>query len=377
MLFRIKEAFLLLSLSVSPVQGRAIRRRLASDTDIIGALDEQLSQGIDYPRFTLTANSIVNEGNLFSDAGESFEIDVVLTEPSVSQTSSFSVDGGPPTSVQMNSKFFISDQDNDGNQSKDFSILYVDEEQGSVSGLVQKDGVLFQLEQRRGGSTVVSEVKDYEPPKDWECTEAHDSPKPEPIALTDPNADRGGRRLDQSHDQSHTHHHHHSHGDHNTLKLGSASESIFSQVSGIDPNILKNRRRLYATDDYPKKWSYQVDLYIEIDQNLVDQHDDVDKVNMPNTIAYVNALITASSSVYEREVDTHLHVMHIAKTNIYDGSSSTSEALSVMMNTYSESNWHFSDPITGETPDLHHGIFGRSMGGGVAYLNAVCDSQYG
>eukprot|EP00956_Cyclotella_meneghiniana_P036100 scaffold121425_cov36-Cyclotella_meneghiniana.AAC.1 len=131
-MFCIKAAFLLLSLSaVSPVQSRASRRRLTSDTNIIGALHEQLSQGIDHPRFTLTANSIPNEGNLFTNADESFEIDVVLTDPSVSQSSSFSVDGGPPTSVQTKAKFFISDQDHDGNQSKDFSILHVDEEQGS------------------------------------------------------------------------------------------------------------------------------------------------------------------------------------------------------------------------------------------------------
>eukprot|EP00956_Cyclotella_meneghiniana_P008836 scaffold12106_cov56-Cyclotella_meneghiniana.AAC.2 len=107
----------------------------------------------------------------------------------------------------------------------------------------------------------------------------------------DPTVDRGARRLDHSHDRSRNHshdhsheHHHHSHGDHKTLKLGSISESIFSHVSGIDPNILKNRRRVYATDNYPKKWSYRVDLYIEIDQAFVDRHD-VDKVNMPNTIA--------------------------------------------------------------------------------------------
>ena len=159
--------------------------------------------------------------------------------------------------------------------------------------------MLFKLEQRRGGFTFVSEVRDYKPPEDWECTEAHESPEPEPIALMDPTVDRGARRLDhshdrshnQSHDHSHEHHrHHHSHGDYKTLKLGSTSESIFSHVSGIDSNILKNRRRVYATDNYPKKWSYQVDLYIEIDQALVDRHD-VDKVNMPNTIPYVNALI--------------------------------------------------------------------------------------
>lgn len=99
---------------------------------------------------------------------------------------------------------------------------------------------------------------------------------------------------------------------------------------------------------------------------------------MPNTINYVNALITAASSVYEREVDTHLHVLHIAKTTIYDGQTTTSGALDIMMNQYSNANaWHYTDSVTGETPDLHHAILGRSLGGGVAYVSAICNSQYG
>lgn len=72
----------------------------------------------------------------------------------------------------------------------------------------------------------------------------------------------------------------------------------------------------------------KVDLYIEVDYDLVQNHD-TDTVNMPNTINYVNALVTAVSryvnqttsllvfqwiwslftdlccSIYEREVDTH------------------------------------------------------------------------
>lgn len=73
-----------------------------------------------------------------------------------------------------------------------------------------------------------------------------------------------------------------------------------------------------------------------------------------------------------------MHVIHIAKTTIYDNQSQTSGALDVMMSRYSNSNaWHYIDSATGHTPDLHHGIFYKSMGGGIAYLTAVCDSGYG
>ncbi|KAL7517715.1 hypothetical protein ACHAWX_002611 [Stephanocyclus meneghinianus] len=352
------------------------RRRLAPHMSIINALNEQLASGIEHPRFTLTAD-FSDGGGLFTSV-EQVEVDVVLTQPSVGQSTSFSVDGGASSSVQTTSKFFVSDQIANETLSRHFAILSVDDDEGLVSGLVQKDGKLFKLEQRQGGSTFVTEVN-YEPPKDWKCTVVHDHP--DPIAM-DP-ADPDGRRLTEvhddehhHHDRDHTHHDHHLHHqtiNHRNMNLG----DILAQLGTINRNVLRNRRRLYATDTFPNKWSYQVDLYIEIDGALVKKHDPNDAVNMPNTIAYVNALITAASSIYEREVDTHLHVLHIAKTTLYDGQTSTSGALDVMYNQYSSQSWHYVDPITGESPDLHHAILYRSIGGGIAYLGTVCDSDYG
>eukprot|EP00804_Cyclotella_cryptica_P019493 CCRYP_006643-RF/>CCRYP_006643-RF protein AED:0.13 eAED:0.13 QI:170/0.76/0.85/1/0.61/0.71/14/191/939 len=342
------------------------RRRLTPDVSIINALNEQLAIGVEHPRFTLTAD-FSSGGGLFQSA-EQVEIDVVLTKPSVSQSTSFSVDGGMSTSVQTTSKIFVSDQIANETLTKQFAILTVDESKGLVSGLVQKDGKLLKLEQRQGGPTFVTEVN-YDPPKDWECTVVPD--RPDPVAK-DP-ADPDGRRLNEKHDhenhQDHDHAHHHHH---HTLNLSDAqNKDIFAHLGNINRNVLRNRRRLYATDTFPNKWSYQVDLYIEIDGGLVLKHDPNDAVNMPNTIAYVNALITAASSVYEKEVDTH------SKTTLYDSQTSTSGALDVMVNQYSSQSWHYVDPITGESPDLHHAILYKSLGGGIAYLGAVCNSNYG
>ncbi len=64
--------------------------------------------------------------------------------------------------------------------------------------------------------------------------------------------------------------------------------------------IGKPRRALYPTDNFPDTFSYQVDFYIEIDQALVDHHGDLSTV-----ASYINALVTATSAIYEREIDTH------------------------------------------------------------------------
>lgn len=47
-------------------------------------------------------------------------------------------------------------------------------------------------------------------------------------------------------------------------------------------------------DPIPLHRSHQVDLYLEVDTPMVNFHDPNDHDNMPNTIAYLNALITVS-----------------------------------------------------------------------------------
>ena len=146
------------------------RRRLTPETSIINALNEQLASGIENPHFTIAAN--FNEGVGLFASTEEVEIDVVLTEPSVTQATSYSVDGGASVSVNTTAKYFVSAQSSHETLSNTFSILAIDQDTGEVSGLVQKDGKLFKLEQRQGTPTLVTEVN-FEPPRDWECKVLH------------------------------------------------------------------------------------------------------------------------------------------------------------------------------------------------------------
>lgn len=126
--------------------------------------------------------------------------------------------------------------------------------------------------------------------------------------------------------------------------------------------MIQGRRKAYATDSFPNAFTYQVDLFIDVDDALVNKHD-TDTVNFPNTIMYVNALITAISSIYEREVDTRLNVLHIQKTSIYNNAADSEAAIDIMWNNYSGDTWHYTDS-NGHQPDLHHGILYKNLQGG-------------
>ena len=62
-----------------------------------------------------------------------------------------------------------------------------------------------------------------------------------------------------------------------------------------------DQRELYPTDSFPKTYTYEAKLYIEIDQVVIDNNGG----NLTKAIEYINALVTASSAIYEKEVDTH------------------------------------------------------------------------
>lgn len=72
-----------------------------------------------------------------------------------------------------------------------------------------------------------------------------------------------------------------------------------------------------------------------------------------------------------------VNVLHISKTNIYDGAADVTAALDIMRETYSASTWHYTDPMTGENPDLHHALLYRTPRAGYASVGGVCDSRAG
>lgn len=89
--------------------------------------------------------------------------------------------------------------------------------------------------------------------------------------------------------------------------------------------------------------------------------------------SYALTLMAASSSVYERDLNVRFIVPYLrvfsANVDPYFGSSGTGNFLDEMRDHWNVSKRH----VPRETV---HGLSGRSLGGGVAYVNALCSGEY-
>jgi len=188
------------------------------------------------------------------------------------------------------------------------------------------------------------------------------------------NADQGRRELQENHHPNDHHHHDHDHDHvHYHGEHGFRLENEENFLQNLNSHIMelhdtspdsRPRRKLYATDNFPDLYTFQVDIFIEIDEAFVDNHDSEE-----SAIEYVNTLITAASTVYEREIDTHLHVVNIDINNNYDTYTTTISALRRMQVLHKADSW--------SEFDIHHGMLGRGLGGGIAYVGTVCNPSAG
>ena len=99
------------------------------------------------------------------------------------------------------------------------------------------------------------------------------------------------------HNHSHAHGHSHSHGthDHDRLDLDEITKSL--RGSNIR---LGKRRELQEPSD--EDYSYQVDMYIEIDPNLCANNGETCTPASGagvNTVNYINALFAGANAIYE------------------------------------------------------------------------------
>lgn len=86
-------------------------------------------------------------------------------------------------------------------------------------------------------------------------------------------------------------------------------------------------------------------------------------------VEYINWLISATNAILEPEVGARLKVVKIKETDIFNSANSLDDGLNAMRK-------HFSGTI-GANKNLVHALLGRHIGGGIAYVDTVCDSDWG
>lgn len=400
------------------------RRRLSPSDNVSQYLQHEMDNGDFAPRFTLVGTRTSSESTSSDKRRRAqetveYDINVMVAHPSVTERTSYSVYGGPRQQVQSNIVFLVSDPDaddgtlstssnnnnnnnNNGRTSSKkakFALLAVDKTTHKMHGVAQRHGEKFMRVRQQPHSTgrasgegmnkrstdrrpiederttehiEVQEQPEFNPPP-WECGVTAGIVHGVDDVEIDEEGMFGRRRVEANEEQHHHHHHHH-HKDHRNLRGGDMHTSLDSlTVNLFDADVVKSKRHrtLYATDSFPYKYTYQVDLYIEIDDVIVENnHGSIEKA-----IEYINAVITAASAMYEREIDTHLHVAHIALTNLYKSSSNKADALQLMKETYGGSEWHYQGYSDGI--DIHHALLGQDFYGGIAYVGSLCNSRIG
>ena len=71
-----------------------------------------------------------------------------------------------------------------------------------------------------------------------------------------------------------------------------------------------------------------------------------------------------------------MEVVTIKVSSIYNNANTASEALGIMVETYGGDTWHYTEADI----NLHHallGPLGTGPQGGIAYVNAICNSNLG
>ena len=74
-----------------------------------------------------------------------------------------------------------------------------------------------------------------------------------------------------------------------------------------------------------------------------------------------------------------MNVLHINLNTNYDTATDTSGALATMRSIWARTasaGWHYTSP-QGIKPDLHHALLSKALGGGIAYMGVICNSDYG
>ena len=273
---------------------------------------------------------------------EKVDLDLRLAS-SFDGQSTYSLDDGLKRPIVPSKQVLVSADDSD----EIFAAVLVDVETQNTYGFFQSgngnnnpgasNGKTFQLSQKKGTAMQAEQSADFKPPA-WRCSSDLDEFQIASVAANDDEIthgkggehaptstlsnDRDQRRLDDAQEDIHRSHRHHGHLFDQSSEVESLS-SIGMSLRGSRNEI--GRRALYYTDDYPKAYSYQVNLYLEIDQAFEDNHG-----SFQAALDYIDLLISAASAIYEKEIDTHLHVVHVQKTNRYDPAKSTTDALSIM-----------------------------------------------
>ena len=116
---------------------------------------------------------------------------------------------------------------------------------------------------------------------------------------------------------------------------------------------------------------FTINVLIAVDSSFIKTHGSATEATK-----YINFLISHANAIYESEIDAHLNIVRVEEIDIMKRAKSLSDGLSMMRNHY-EGTVRTRSGDDGEQINLVHALLGQDIGGGIAFMDSVCDSTWG
>lgn len=264
----------LMSTAASVNTRSAVRPKLQPGSSIAQAIRNEHAQGNTRPKFTLIGQV---DGTSGSTEDKFFAVNVREPVQAVTSETTFSAFHGPPERVgELVSTILVADNGPDSEDEGTIGIISIDKETDEVNGIVQKkSGEKLKFIQKKGKKSKAFEAPEFFPPA-WACGVATE--------------ERRSLSVEEIHDMHEERdHEERDHPHHHNEKINQAFAYLSENLRGSKIQAGK-RRKLQTTESY----HYQVDLFVEVDQELENANDSTEKM-----IEYVNAIITGANTIFE------------------------------------------------------------------------------
>lgn len=154
----------------------------------------------------------------------------------------------------------------------------------------------------------------------------------------------------------HHHDHEHNHDEHNHDVIDHFRMLQNSNAAFKPPTS----ERLYESGGPSVR--FQINIIIDIDAEFIQKQGGADEA-----IEYVNFLVTVANTILMNEVGLMLNVVHVQEVTYFESAVTLREGLKLMKDQYD-----------GKFPgiQLRHALLGKYIGGGIAFIDTVCDKRY-
>jgi hypothetical protein len=159
------------------------------------------------------------------------------------------------------------------------------------------------------------------------------------------------------HKDHHQHHQHHDHHHYNSIR----------HLQNLFPDNLNNPAYKKTNNEQETplpNTRFQINLILDIDTEFIQKQG-----GSLLAIEYINLLFTIANTVFEKEVGVRFHIVHVQEVSYFQSATNLRDGLKLMRERYDRD---FPDNV-----QLRHALLGQYIGGGIAFIDAVCDGRYG